>query len=124
ARRGGPRIYVSHGTQDNILPIDQCSRRIVPMLRQAGYDVRYDEFDGGHTAPPAITSAAVEWLLAWAPGSRPPGLREDEQDAQDTRSIDVILKYPVSRTRPGCVQRAATIGDSPRTAIRSSGLPA
>jgi len=47
-----------------VLPIDQCSRRIVPMLRRAGYDVRYDEFEGGHTVPPAIASAAVDWLLA------------------------------------------------------------
>jgi predicted esterase len=64
ARRGQPRLYVSHGTLDAILPIDQCSRRIVPMLRQAGYDVRYDEFEGGHTAPPEIAQAAVDWLLA------------------------------------------------------------
>src|SRR5215213_6869975 len=27
---GSPRIFVSHGTQDGWLPIDSCSRRIVP----------------------------------------------------------------------------------------------
>ena len=64
AQRGLPRVYVSHGTQDTVLPIDQSSRRIVPMLRQAGYDVRYDEFEGGHIVPPAIASAAVDWLAA------------------------------------------------------------
>jgi predicted esterase len=37
ARRGTPRLYISHGTQDAILPIDHCSRRIVMMLRPAGY---------------------------------------------------------------------------------------
>lgn len=62
ARRGAPRVYVSHGTLDTVLPIDQCSRRIVPMLRQGGYDVRYDEFEGGHTVPPEIARAAVDWL--------------------------------------------------------------
>jgi predicted esterase len=62
ARRGGPRVYVSHGTLDTVLPIDRCSRRIVPMLRLGGYDVRYDEFEGGHTVPPEIARAAVDWL--------------------------------------------------------------
>ena len=36
------------------------------MLRQAGYDVRYDEFEGGHTVPPDIARAAVDWLAAGA----------------------------------------------------------
>src|SRR5215217_6286092 len=31
-RRGSPRIFVSHGTQDRWLPIDSCSRRIVSQL--------------------------------------------------------------------------------------------
>ena len=46
--RGEPRIFVSHGTQDQILPIDECSRRIVPRLRSFGYEVDYREFDGPH----------------------------------------------------------------------------
>ncbi len=60
--RGKPRIFVSHGRQDQILPIDQCSRRIVPALKADGYDVRFDEFDGGHRMPPEILTAAAEWL--------------------------------------------------------------
>lgn len=62
--RGKPRFFVSHGRQDPILPIDQCSRRIVPELRRAGYDVRFDEFDGGHRMPPEILDAAAQWLRA------------------------------------------------------------
>jgi predicted esterase len=59
ARRGGkPRIFISHGTRDDVLPIDACSRQIVPQLRRSGYDVRYREFDGPHTVPPAITQEA------------------------------------------------------------------
>lgn len=34
-RHGHPRVFVSHGTADAVLPIDQCSRRIVPRLRKA-----------------------------------------------------------------------------------------
>jgi phospholipase/carboxylesterase len=33
---GMPRIFVSHGTRDEVLPIDFCSRKIVPMLKHAG----------------------------------------------------------------------------------------
>jgi phospholipase/carboxylesterase len=60
---GRPRIFVSHGTADPVLPIDACSRSFVPALRQAGYDVRFDEFDGGHTVPAPVSDAAVRWWL-------------------------------------------------------------
>jgi phospholipase/carboxylesterase len=48
---GRPRCYVAHGTRDAVLPIDRCSRRLVPVLERAGYAVRYHEFDGPHTVP-------------------------------------------------------------------------
>jgi phospholipase/carboxylesterase len=57
-----PAIYISHGTNDEVLPIDACSRRLAPALRRAGYEVRYREFRGGHTVPPKIAREAVEWL--------------------------------------------------------------
>ncbi len=60
---GKPRCFVSHGTRDAVLPIDRCSRRLVPELRRAGYDVQYHEFDGGHTIPPEIGRKAAEWFL-------------------------------------------------------------
>lgn len=63
-RVGRPRIFISHGVGDPVLPIDRCSRRIVPQLRQAGYDVRYDEFPEGHLVPPAIATEALAWLGA------------------------------------------------------------
>jgi phospholipase/carboxylesterase len=66
-KQGMPHIFVSHGTQDEILPIERCSRRLVPVLRQAGYEVQYHEFDGPHTIPPDIAQAAVDWFSG-APG--------------------------------------------------------
>jgi phospholipase/carboxylesterase len=63
-RVGKPRIFVSHGNADRILPIDRCSRLIVPRLQRRKYEVRYREFDGGHTVPPAILDEAMEWLGA------------------------------------------------------------
>jgi phospholipase/carboxylesterase len=59
---GSPRIFVSHGTRDGVLPIDLCSRRIVPELERNGYDVRYREFNGGHTISPEIALEAVGWF--------------------------------------------------------------
>jgi phospholipase/carboxylesterase len=64
---GTPRCWVSHGTRDAVLPIDRCSRLLVPELRRAGYDVRYQEFDGPHTVPPNLAREAVDWLTA-SPG--------------------------------------------------------
>jgi phospholipase/carboxylesterase len=61
---GAPRVFVSHGTRDGWLPIDRCSRRIVPQLERAGYDVRYREFEGGHVVPPKIAREAVDWFTA------------------------------------------------------------
>ena len=63
-RRGRPRCFVSHGVRDTILPIDRCSRRIVPELRHRRYHVHYQEFDGGHEVPAEIAREAVDWLLA------------------------------------------------------------
>jgi predicted esterase len=62
AQEGMLRVYISHGTDDRVLPIDRCSRRIVPQLERAGYDVLYHEFEGPHTVPPDIASEAVEWF--------------------------------------------------------------
>jgi predicted esterase len=61
-QRGEPRLFVSHGTQDQVLSIDACSRQIVRRVRDAGYDVLYREFAGGHTVPPAIAREAFAWL--------------------------------------------------------------
>jgi predicted esterase len=62
AQEGMPPVFITHGTHDAVLPIDRCSRRIVPQLEQAGYDVRYIEFDGGHTVPPDLAREAVAWF--------------------------------------------------------------
>jgi phospholipase/carboxylesterase len=60
---GRPRFYLSHGTADQILPIDRCSRVIVPQLRSRGYDVTLREFDGRHEVPPEIATEGLRWML-------------------------------------------------------------
>ena len=63
-KRGSPRFFVSHGTRDEVLPIDRCSRKIVPQLERAGYGIRYREFEGGHAVPPDVAREAVGWFAA------------------------------------------------------------
>jgi phospholipase/carboxylesterase len=63
---GKPCVFVSHGTQDPVLPIDMCSRRLVSLMRSVDFDVTYEEFDGGHTVPPPIADQAFAWWLGIA----------------------------------------------------------
>jgi predicted esterase len=63
-QQGTPSLFISHGTRDSVLPINACSRKIVPQLTSAGYDVLYREFDGPHTIPPAIAREALTWFTA------------------------------------------------------------
>jgi phospholipase/carboxylesterase len=65
-QEGSPRIFISHGTLDVVLPIARCSRRIVPQLKDAGYDVIYREFVGQHTVPAEIARDGVAWFLGAA----------------------------------------------------------
>lgn len=64
AQHGTPRVYVSHGTADRVLPIDRCSRVLVPRLQSAGYPVLYREFDGPHTVPPDVATEAIDWFAS------------------------------------------------------------
>jgi phospholipase/carboxylesterase len=63
ARLGRPRLFVSHGTGDPVLPIDRCGRPVARRAADQGYDVTFLEFDGGHTVPDPIRRAAVRWLV-------------------------------------------------------------
>jgi len=74
-RRGRPQVYVSHGDADPVLPVEITSRRLVPALRREGYDVRYEEFAGGHEVPPDRVRAAIVALLGdpAGPGAGAPG---------------------------------------------------
>jgi phospholipase/carboxylesterase len=60
--QGRPRFFVSHGTADQILPIDQCSRVIVPRLRSRGYDVTFREFEGRHEMPADVITEGLRWM--------------------------------------------------------------
>jgi len=55
-------VFERHGREDQILPIESTSRRLVPALRQAGFDVDYAEFDGPHTMRAEDARAAMQWV--------------------------------------------------------------
>jgi phospholipase/carboxylesterase len=64
SERDKPALYISHGTDDKVLLINACSRRLVPRLQRDGYGVRYHEFAGPHTVPDDIAGEAVDWFIA------------------------------------------------------------
>lgn len=61
---GVPRIFISHGTADEQIPIDRSGRVHSAKLREAGYDVTYVEYDGPHAYQPAVVAQAVDFFLA------------------------------------------------------------
>lgn len=63
ARTGRPVIYVTHGIADRVLSIDETSRDIVSALRNDGYDVTFEEFDGGHIIPREVGRRVFEWVV-------------------------------------------------------------
>jgi phospholipase/carboxylesterase len=69
--QGQPRLFISHGRADTVLPIDRCSRRIVPALQRRGYDVTFREFDGGHEVPSDIAEEAFKWAAETVAGRSP-----------------------------------------------------
>lgn len=62
------RIFVSHGTRDEIQPIGSCSHRILSQLGEQAATIEYVEFEAGHRIPPEVARRAMEWLMQ-APGS-------------------------------------------------------
>lgn len=60
---GQPRIFVAHGTRDNVYNVVGSRRFIVPRLKSAGYDVTYFEFDGPHWVPTPVARQVLEWLV-------------------------------------------------------------
>ena len=60
---GKPQVFVSHGTEDLILSVSRSRDLIVPELRGSGYEVRYEEFVGGHALPADVSKSSLDWFL-------------------------------------------------------------
>jgi phospholipase/carboxylesterase len=62
-RYGRPRFWISHGTDDRVLPVERCGRRVAASLTADGYEVGYHEFTGGHVMTPDLVDDALRWWL-------------------------------------------------------------
>lgn len=60
---GAPRVFISHGTRDEQIPIARSGRVHSARLVEAGYDVTYVEYDGPHAWQPGLVEQAVEFFL-------------------------------------------------------------
>ena len=60
--RGKPKIFLSHGTSDTILPFSWTSTQLAPSLRNSGYDVTFVQFEGGHNLTLSVATQAMDWF--------------------------------------------------------------
>ncbi|MFL6707545.1 MAG: alpha/beta hydrolase [Massilia sp.] len=103
--RDSPRVFISHGTRDTVLPIDACSRRLAPVLRSAEYPLIYHEFEGGHEIPSDEARFAIDWFALDEPDaskhlSEPGAMARPEEDQADAAPIG-------TNTTPGANDSAA-----------------
>jgi phospholipase/carboxylesterase len=62
-RVGKPPIFIAHGVGDDVVAVAVTRDVIVPRLKGEGYQVEYEEFEGGHEMPAEIVTLALNWLL-------------------------------------------------------------
>jgi predicted esterase len=58
------RVMIGHGTTDAQVGIE-ASERARDLLREAGYRVQFETFDGGHALPPDVMRNAGAWIRSW-----------------------------------------------------------
>ena len=57
------RVFVSHGTRDQVLPYSNA-RGIVARMRGRGMTVQFESFDGDHEVPRTIFDKAIAFFVA------------------------------------------------------------
>jgi phospholipase/carboxylesterase len=60
-RVGRPRVLITHGRRDTVLPFDRTGEPLALQIEQAGYPVEFHAYDDGHTFTPAV----LAWSLAF-----------------------------------------------------------
>ena len=61
-RRGEPKFFVSHGTEDMVIPFSRSNTQIVPALQVVFPTVNFVTFTGGHVIPNDIAIQAYTML--------------------------------------------------------------
>jgi predicted esterase len=62
--QGKPKVFLSHGNVDSVIPFENTKLQIGPRMVGAGYDVTFVEFNGNHGIPGSIARQSFDWLLA------------------------------------------------------------
>ncbi|MFG1240216.1 esterase [Xanthobacter autotrophicus DSM 597] len=60
---GAPRVFISHGVNDEQIPVQRSGRAHTALLKEAGYDVTYMEYNGPHAWQPPVVGLAVSFFL-------------------------------------------------------------
>ena len=60
---GRPRVLISHGTDDSVLPVGVSRSALAPMFEMDGYDTTYLEFRGPHELTDAVIEESFDWFL-------------------------------------------------------------
>jgi predicted esterase len=67
ARIGQPFVFISHSLNDQLAPVEACSRDMVPRLQGFGYNVEYIEYPtttgNGHLITPEIATQGIQFLV-------------------------------------------------------------
>ena len=63
---GQPRIFISHGSGDTVLPLN-CGQEAALRLSREGYVVHFEQFAGGHLVPAKIVDIALTRFLSSHP---------------------------------------------------------
>ncbi|WP_294120163.1 alpha/beta fold hydrolase [Sphingomonas sp.] len=57
------RLFIAHSPADRILPFERTRDDIVTPLKRAGFDLRFRQFEGGHTVIPSVLAEGVDYAL-------------------------------------------------------------
>lgn len=60
---GRPAVFIAHGTQDAVVPLESSRDYVIPLLEAAGYEVEFQAFAGGHVLPFEVFDGAMTWFL-------------------------------------------------------------
>ncbi|MDE3003139.1 MAG: phospholipase [Gemmatimonadota bacterium] len=60
---GQPNVFISHGSEDRVLPVRLTRSGLVPMFEMDGYDVTYLEFAGRHELTDEVVQESFDWFL-------------------------------------------------------------
>lgn len=63
-RRGEPRLFVAHGTEDDLFPFLTTKNSIVVALRLVFPSVQFLEYTGGHTLTTSVAQQAFSWFVS------------------------------------------------------------